>query len=198
MDPVVDECSVMTRKSPLPIASEAPRSLGLKTIMSRDLAALHGIDYVHIAAFAIDLDRIREGIEIDPSAKEWPFGWEVFLTECFLRERLDPTIESHQRLVEDLCWSIFEFGPGDPRLGGQVLFAVYSAIHSGAWPASWKKLFHGWLGKPDGLMAELEALQPRADELRTELSQLLVHIPVEPPMAPTSLEVIVRWAGLLD
>jgi len=184
----------MKRKAPLPLADEAPKSLGLSTIMSADLASLHGVDYVHIAALAIDLDRIREGIEIDPEAREWPFAWDVYLTELFLLERVNPQVDAHRRLVEDLCWSIFEFGPGDPRLGGQILFAIYGAVDSGVWPAEWMRLFDGWPGKPTDLMKELKHLRSQGSALRVELAQNLLTVPVDPPVAPPSLKVFKAWA----
>ena len=180
----------MKKRNPLPTAPAARESLGLVTIMSRELAQRHGVDYVHIAAFAIDVDRAREGIEVDPEATEWPFAWEILLTEAFLLSRIEPTEERHRLLVEDLCLEIFDHGPGEPRLGDHLLFAIFDAISRAAWPPDWEPIFEGWKAKPKPLIDRLAELRAEGSELIHELSARILELPMDPPLAPSTLSAL--------
>jgi len=176
----------MKKRDPLPAAPKARESLGLLTIMSRELAHRHGVDYVHIAAFAIDVDRAREGIEVDPEAIEWPFAWEILLTEAFLLQCVDPTREAHRQLIEDTCLEVFDHGPGEPRLGDHVVFAVFDAVSRAAWPPDWEPIFEGWKAKPKALIDELSRLRSRGADLVSTLATGVLELPMEPPLAPST------------
>ncbi|MBC7174127.1 MAG: hypothetical protein H5U40_16915, partial [Polyangiaceae bacterium] len=112
-------------KKPLPTMAPEDEGLGFDTIMDPALAMRWGIPYVHLAAFAIDLDRLREHVEDDDPEGIWPFGFEVFLTEMHLLGAIDPDEPDHLQIIEDICLGILDHGPDeDPPLGSQIVFAV--------------------------------------------------------------------------
>lgn len=172
----------------LPRLSPTQEKLGLKTIMDRALAARHGIPYVHLAAFAIDVDRVREHVEgyDDPR----PFGWEVLLTEHYLLERFGA---EDRALLEDAVLSILD---GEPdALGGQLAFAVWDAVARNALPDSLRVAFKAWRARPDELVEELAQLWPDAARLVPELARGCLDADVEPPLAPptkAALEAMTR------
>ncbi len=176
----------MKKRAPLPAAPKTRQSLGLITIMNRELARRHGVDYVHIAAFAIDVDRAREGVEVDPEATEWPFAWEVLLTEAFLIQFVDPSREQHRLLIEDTCLEIFDHGPGEPRLGDHLVFAIFDAISRAAWPPDWEPIFGGWKANPKDLVDELAQLRSKGSGLVQELATGVLELPMDPPLAPST------------
>jgi hypothetical protein len=187
----------MTRKA-LPVAPAGAQKLGAETIMDRALAAQHGVAYVHAAAFAIDVDRVRAGFDealVDEDAL--PFGWEVFLTAYFLRDVLDPAAhEPHRILVEDLVASVLEAprraGDAAP-LGAQVAFAVYDLVRRGAWPAELGPLFGAWKKKPDDALADLDALWDDEVVAAGELSHACLQCELQPPPAPPTHEAWGRY-----
>ena len=81
----------MKGKRALPSVAPEQTALGLPTIMDRELAAAHGVTYVHLAVFAIDVDRVYW---LEPEHEGLPFGWEVFLTEQFLLRHLAGRVAS--------------------------------------------------------------------------------------------------------
>jgi hypothetical protein len=187
----------MPRKA-LPIASPRAQKLGAATIMDRDLAAQHGVPYVHAVAFAIDVDRVRAAFEEAlPDEDALPFGWEVFLTACFLRDVLDPAgREPHRMLVEDLVSSVVEAkpraGPEAP-LGGQVAFAVYELVRRGDWPAELAELFRSWRKKPDATLDALATLWADAVVAAGELAHACLQCDLDPPPAPPTQEAWGRY-----
>ena len=82
----------------LPVAANAEGHLELPTIMDRTLAAKYRGPYVQLAAFAIDVDRVYAE---ETEAPVLTFGWEVFLTECYLVGLLDATQIGLRALLED-------------------------------------------------------------------------------------------------
>lgn len=177
----------MPKKS-LPRIDPAREKLGLPTIMDRALAARHGAPYVHLAAFAIDVDRVREAVEgyDDPR----PFGWEVLLTEAYLLERFAG--EGATALLEDAVLSILD---GEPdALGGQLAFAVWDAIERGELPVALRRAFASWRTRPKELVKELAKLWPRAHELVPELARDCLEAGIEPPLAPPTREALERMA----
>ncbi|MFW5921464.1 MAG: hypothetical protein ACOCUS_06455, partial [Polyangiales bacterium] len=189
--------------------------LGAPTIMDRALAARHGVPYVHLAVFAIDVDRVRElhedlgawGGHREPMAgdpargragekaalgeePDWPLGGEVFLTEAYLLRYVDPTDEDQLQLVEDVCLGILELKQADVRLGVQVPFAVYDAVARGAWPKELERMFRPWKRRAEPLVKELSAMWERPEEQTARLAELCLDAPVEPPLADPTIEAL--------
>jgi hypothetical protein len=173
-------------KRSLPKADPAHASLGLPTIMDRDLVAAHGVLYVHLAVFAIDIDRVYW---LDPETTELPFGWEVFLTERFLLAHA-PASE----LLESICMPLLEESPGEPPLGGQIVFAIYDLTQRGELPESLRKLFFGWKKPPRELLDGLAALHSDRDALPALIDHCL-NADLTPPLAPPTREALRNLLG---
>jgi hypothetical protein len=171
----------MKRKS-LPVARPTQTGLGQPTIMSRELAAAHGIEYVHLAVFCIDIDRVYW---LNPDAPELPFGWEVFLTEYYVIHAQP----SHE-LLAAACAELLEQSPGEPPLGGQLAFAVYDAAERGALPAELKQLFATWKSAPRDLLGELATLHAQAPERARQLATHCLNARLDPPLAPPTREAL--------
>lgn len=171
----------MAKKSLLRLAPTQEK-LGLTTIMDRALAAQHGVPYVHLAVFAIDVDRVREEVEGYDDSR--PFGWEVALTEHYLLERFGA--EDHA-LIEDAVLAILD---GEPHaLGSQLVFAVWDAVQRGELPDTLRTAFESWRARPDALVKELAAL--RSDpELIPALAQGCLSVELSPPLAPPTVEAL--------
>lgn len=158
--------------------------------MDRGLAHRYGADYVHLVAFAIDVDRVREALEEDdPEYDEgegaWPFAWEVFLTEAYLVAHLDPESPVHRDLVAETLDAILEVGPAE-LLGSQLVFAVYDAVSRGAWPRETERVFRLWKREPKDLVRGLAAHWEDAAALRHDLAEACLDADVDPPLvAPT-------------
>jgi hypothetical protein len=169
------------KKSSLPLANPTQTRLGLPTIMERDLAAAHGSTYVHLAVFAIDIDRVYW---LDPEDSTLPFGWEVFLTDYFLLASKSSTDGLTDELIESICTPLLEETPGEPPLGGQIVFAIYDAVARGALPQSLTNLFSGWKSPPRELVSTLQALHTSADQSAQQLAAYCLAADLEPPLAP--------------
>jgi hypothetical protein len=175
----------MKRRTSLPLAPKET-GLGLPTIMDRDVAAAHGVGYVHLAVFAIDIDRVYW---LQPEAPELPFGWEVFLCEWYLLAQ-GPSIE----LLEAIATPLLEETPGEPPLGGQVVFAIYAAALRGALPASVLELFRPWRNPPQDLIDSLATLRARGADAAKELAEYCLSAPVTPQLAPPTQDALTRIA----
>ncbi len=177
-------------KKPL-LAQIDPRehALGQPTIMERALAAEYGTNYVHLAAFVIDVDRFYA---LDPELG--PFGWEVFLTEAYLLGRLDPGVEEQRSLLEQMCTLIMDAPDREPRLGGQLAFAVYNAIERGALPRSLRPLFDGWCSAPRGLIEDLSALWAAPEDPLAAIAEQCLDRTLAPPAAPPTEDVLHEMA----
>jgi hypothetical protein len=172
----------------LPQAPVKAEGLGRPTIMDRALASRHGAAYVHLAVFAIDVDRVRDALEdVDDPL---PFGWEVFLAEAYLIDRVDPADPEQRAMIEDVLLGILEGEPGEPVLGSQLPFAAWDAIARGAWPDDLRKPFAGWKARPKQLVAELATLWPDAERHRRELARVCLETPMDPPLAPPTIEAL--------
>ena len=84
--------------------------------MNRALAAEHGIGYVQLAVFAIDLDRAYVQAEEEDGLPA-PFAWEVFVTECYLLARIDPSVEAEHALLAHTCVTLLEQEPDEQGYG---------------------------------------------------------------------------------
>ena len=181
----------MASKKSLPTAS-GPSALGRATIMDPALAAQHGVAYVHLVAFAIDVDRVREAVEgyDDPR----PFAWEVFLTEAYLLARFDPTRRPEQvHLLEDVVLGILE-GAVD-ALGAQVAFAVWDAIARDRFPQRLKGAFSSWEARPTELVKDLAELFAREAALTRELAASCLEVALDPPLAPPTRAALEAMAA---
>jgi hypothetical protein len=123
--------------------------------MDRALAAQHGREYVQLAAFAIDVDRVF--VE-EPAEDTLAFGWEVFVTEAYLVARLDPRDPAARMLLEDTCLAIMEQAPDEQGYGSQLLFATYDAIERAVFPGALRAMFKSWHKKPKQLTKALTQL----------------------------------------
>ena len=167
----------MTRRRKLPLASP-DTSLGLPTIMDRDLAAAHGVEYVHLAVFSIDIDRVYW---LEPELASLPFGWEVFLTEWYLLSR---KLGDAGDMLEAICGTLLEETPGEPPLGGQLVFAIYDALTRGALPESLRTVFRAWKQPPRELLNSLAGLHARGADAARTLAEHCLNAELEPPLAP--------------
>ena len=164
-----------------------PSKLGAPTIMDPALAAQHGVAYVQLAAFAIDVDRVREHVEgyDDPR----PFGWEVFLTEAYLLERFDPNRRPEEVVIfEDIVLGIIE---GEPSaFGAQIIFAIWDLIERGRFPKRLEGAFSSWPSRPDELVAELTPLFEDEAAQRRELARACLDTELDPPLAPPTVAAL--------
>jgi hypothetical protein len=176
----------VTAKRSLPKVDPEQTSLGLPTIMDRDLVDSHGVQYVHLAVFAIDIDRVYW---LDPESTELPFGWEVFLTERFLLAHA-----AANELLESICMPLLEETPGEPPLGGQIVFAIYDLSQRGELPESLRKLFFGWKKPPLELLEALAALH-RDEAALPALVEHCLEADLTPPLAPPTREALRKLLG---
>jgi hypothetical protein len=185
-------------KRPLPVVDRDHEGLGAPTIMEPALAARHGAPYVHLAVFAIDVDRVRAFVEAEHPEHDLPFGWEVFLTELYLLRSFDAEHPRALAVIEDACLSVLELGTdpeGEPPLGSQLPFAVHDAVQRGVLPGHLASLFASWRGRAGGLVQELEPLWREAHRHGPALASLCLEVPMEPPLpGPTvhALEELAR------
>ena len=180
----------------LKLARPDDQKLGRPTIMDRALAQRHGASYVHLAAFAIDIDRVHAA---SGEQARLPFGWEVFLTEVRLLAFMDETEKDPCPLIEDICLSIMEAptprSRAAPPFGSQFPFAVYTGVQRGLLPGSLESCFREWKKPPTHLvdattaMAEDRALLPR-------LIQHCFTTPVSPPLVDPVRHSLTALANL--
>lgn len=169
----------------LPTIDPAKEGLGRPTIMDRTLAQRYGVPYVHLAVFAIDVDRVREHLEDVDADEGLPMGWEVFLTERFLDAHVDASTEESRALIEDVVLAIFDLPPSeDAVFGSQLPFAVWHAVARGALPASLESVFRGWKAKPKELGVELDRLYATQDESTRAIARRCLDAALSPPLAP--------------
>lgn len=166
--------------------------LGRPTVMDRALAQKHGVPYVHLVVFAIDVDRIREVVDETEVGDSLPMGWEVFLAERWLDAQPEPLPAP---LLEDVVLGIFDLPPSDDAVfGSQLSFAIWHAMERGLVTREIENAFRAWKQKPKELAAELDRLY--ADEGATRrFARLCLDTPIEPPIAPPTREVLEKLAG---
>jgi hypothetical protein len=120
-----------------------------------------------------------------------PLGWEIFMTEAFLVQHIDPSNELHHCLIEDVCLDLL-VDQADPRLGSQLPFAVYDAIARGAFPETLRPLFHRWKTPSKSLMGDLADFWAARDEALPKLAQMCLEAPLSPPLAPPTVDALSR------
>jgi hypothetical protein len=161
--------------------SKEQTGLGLKTIMDRQLAVTLGSKYVHLAAFAIDVDRVYW---LEPERSDLPFGWEVFLSEHEVLARFDRESLSDRELLAAMCVNVLEAPPGEPALGGQIVFAIYDAVRRGQLDPEMSALFAAWQKPPEDLVASLAQLWAAPTESAKRLAEHCLRATLTPPLAP--------------
>jgi len=188
------------KKRSLKTLDEGSIGLGRATIMDAALAARHGVRYVHLAAFAIDLDRLVEAAdELDEGGDAGlPFGFEVFMMEVGLLSLLDVEEEDDLSLLEDVAVSIFEtLDPEEePPLGASLLFAIHDALVRGELPDRLSSLFIGWEGDSSELTKELEPLFIDPDLEAAAIARVCLEMEIHPPLAPPTREILAAMVDL--
>ena len=173
----------MTKQKKLSVVSEQSQRLGRPTVMDRALAQKHGAAYVHLAAFAIDIDRVRE---LDPEDGTLPFGWEVALTDAYVTRVLAARQKDGvASLLEDAVLSVLELprptqheaGP----LGTQLPFAVYTATERGELPETLSGCFRVWKKPPHGLARDVSKLIDDEPTMR-EVIAFCLAADISPPL----------------
>ncbi len=167
-----------------------PEGLGLATIMNPVLAKKHGATYVHLAAFAIDVD--RAGILLEDATDPPPFGADVYLVAAYVRDRF--AAEPTTGLLEDVVLDVLEVEPDEKRLGTQLPFAIYWLAARDLAPREWLGWFTQWRKPPTGILADVDAIAARPEAI-AELAQRWLAIEIDPPfVAPVraALEALCR------
>lgn len=168
--------------------------LGTPTIMNPVLAAKYGVPYVRLAAFAIDVDRVRVLYEHDERGdSSLPFGWEVFLTEAYLLENFDPERDVPRVLVEEVVLDVVDSTPNVEVLGAQLPFALYDACARGTWPpAIADQLRRAWTKLPEALVSDLAPFWSNVDAEVVRCAHAVLDAPLDPPPAPPTTDAL-RW-----
>ena len=177
----------------LPTIDPKREGLGRPTIMDRALAQRHGVPYVHLAAFAIDVDRARDHLEETDADADLPMGWEVFLTERYLESRVEHASETGRAMIEDIVLAIFDLPPSEePVFGSQLPFAVWHAVARGVLPRTLEATFRMWKAKPKSLGAELDRLFADPEATR-RFAHRCLEAPLDPPLAPPTREALTAF-----
>ena len=149
---------------------------------------------MHLAAFAIDVDRVRDEVETEAIDPLWPFGFEVFLTESWLIEELN--LETHALLLAETCSGVMKQSTEEDGqiFGAQLPFAVYDGFARGVLPEDLRRLFGSWKSEPRELVRDLAELWADAEGARKRLAASSLEVPLEPPIAPPTKVKLEHWA----
>jgi hypothetical protein len=173
----------VSKNKRLELAAPDALKLGRPTIMDRALAQRYGAPYVHLAAFAIDVDRVHRQ---SPESDARPFAWEVFLTELRILLLLEQAESDPTGMLEETCLQIMDLPRKQPdpqgALGGQLPFAVYTAVAHGHLPARLGHCFGAWK-KPPLELIDAVAQQFASSGLGAQLAQHCLSAALEPPLA---------------
>lgn len=177
----------MEKPRQLKVVGAGDNKLGRPTIMDRALAARWGAPYVHLAAFAIDIDRVHQ---LEPSL---PFGWEVYLTELQLARLTADATRDPTQMLEDVTLAVLDLprpsGDELPPLGSQLPFAVYTAVGRGILPNKLGSCFQVWKKPPVDLLDDVNELA-RDEQLAARLARHCLAAPIHPPLAPPTREAL--------
>lgn len=172
----------MTKQKRLKVVRPHDTKLGRATIMDRALAQRYGAPYVHLAAFAIDVDRV---LRLDPDREDLPFGWEVALTEARLVGFLDEAKVDPTQMYEDMCLAAIdcEAPPGDTQgvLGAQLPFAIYTGVAHKQLPARLGSCFRAWRKPPTDLIDDIERLLDTKGAVQ-RFAEHCLNANIEPPL----------------
>ena len=164
-------------------------ALGLQTIMDRALAAEHGVKYVRLTVFSIDIDRVYW---LEPERADLPFGWEVFLCEYQLLAEFDQESAADRELIAAICAHVLEQPPGEPPLGGQIVFAVHDAVAHGRLDPQLSALFRSWNKAPEDLEQSLSKLWEAPRDSARKLAEHCLRASLTPPLAAPTREALER------
>jgi hypothetical protein len=193
---------MMKRRRVLHRAERGKTKLELPTIMDRGLAQKHGAPYIHLAAFAIDIDRLFAAVAPDDeddigltgeTPEELPFGWEVFLTSARVRA-LDPGDPKVLAMLEEACAFVLDQAPDEQGYGSQLVFGVYDAVKRGALPQQLADLFRSWRGRPKQLDRALDQLWKDPAALPA-IAARCTAITLDPPLAPPTRTALQQMAA---
>lgn len=171
--------------------------------MDRGLAVKHGATYVHLAAFAIDIDRVFAALApddeddiglIDPAADELPFGWEVFMTSARLHA-LDPSTPATLAMLEETCSFVLDQAPDEQGYGSQLVFGVYDAVKRGALPQSLADIFRSWRARPKQLERALDQLWRDVATALPAIATRCMSVTLDPPIAPPTRSTLQQMAA---
>ena len=178
-------------KRTLPTLDSSSERLGRSTIMNAGLAARHGIDYVHLVALAVDLERAAEFVDEMAAEKEslFPFGWEIFLLELHLLSTLQMTDPAAIELLDDVIASVLDEAE-EHRLGGVIVFAVRDAVRRGELPEHFGKPFARWKKPAAALVRSLDAMFDDLAVEAADLAEACLELELVPPLAPTTRDVL--------
>ena len=182
----------MIRKRRLRTVRAEQAGLGLQTIMDRALAAEHGVEYVHLTVFAIDIDRVYW---LDPERADLPFGWEVFLTEYQMLESFDRESVKSRELIAAMVAHVLEQPPGEPPLGGQIVFAVHDAVAHARLDSELIALFRSWNKAPEDLERSLAQLWEAPRDNARALAEHCLRAALTPPLAAPTKAALERMAA---
>lgn len=157
--------------------------LGQATMMDRDLAAQHGVAYVHLAAFAIDVDRIYGATEDETL----PLGWEVFLLLAYVLGRFAQESERDRLLLEDTASTLLASGTGEPRLGACLAFALHEGTARELLDPSLKALFKRWRSPSKQLKKALDAQFADPTGALVAAATHCLETPLHPPLSPPTV-----------
>jgi hypothetical protein len=182
----------MNKPRQLKVVGAGDTKLGRPTIMDRALAARWGAPYVHLAVFAIDVDRVHQLEE--PSL---PFAWEVYLTELRLARLVAEATHDPMQMVEDVTLAILDLprprGGKLPPLGSQLPFAVYTAVGHGILPNKLGSCFQVWKKPPVDLLEDVSKLAAQQG-LSARLARHCLDVALSPPLAPPTRETLEQLA----
>lgn len=171
--------------------------------MNRELAAKYGPPYVHLAAFAIDIDRVFAALApddeddigvIEPLPDELPFGWEVFLTSVRV-QALDAADAATLAMLEETCSFVLDQAPDEQGYGSQLVFGVYDAVNRGAIPESLAPLFRSWRARPKQLQRALDQLWKDVATALPAIATRCLNVTLDPPLAPPTRAALQQMAA---
>ena len=122
------------------------------------------------------------------------FGWEVFLTECFVCGHVDPAQADTAAMLHEMCAVIMEAEAGHGVLGSQLAFAVYAAASRGHLPRSLLKNFRRWKGLPGQLASSLDTLRAGQAEALPRLASVAGILEIKPSLAPPTRDALEKMA----
>jgi hypothetical protein len=183
----------VTKQKRLNVLRPKDSKLGRATIMDRALAQRYGAPYVHLAAFAIDVDRVHRA---RPEAPELPDAWEVFLTEQRLKNFMNEAIKDPAAMLEEMCLAVMELPRNEElgALGGQLPFAIYVGVAHGHLPAVLGGCFQSWRRPPVDLIDELATLA-KDEALLAKLANYCLDARIEPPLVEPVREALYALAS---
>ncbi len=169
------------------------RGLGLATIMNRGLAEKYGVPYVHLAAFAIDVDRVCGAItDQNPLLPE---AFEIYLALLWIEEFVQTSALSKSEvceMLEEICVSIFE--GNSEAYGTQITFALWVGCEQARLPLELVPLFSSWKKKPTEVLRYVTALGEIKNS-RASIAKACLTVAVDPPLAPPTVSKLQEWSA---